>query len=79
MLLTIVSPTSKKEYEIIWIEINTPTGNLIIQDHHAPLVSLIKKQTEITFCFSTGKQETIFLHTGGIFKVNRLTALLVMN
>lgn len=79
MLLTIMSTSTFEEHHIIWIEINTPTGNLVIQDHHAPVITLVNKQEDVIYCFKTGKKNTLVLPHGGILKVTRTTALLIVH
>lgn len=77
MLLTIMSASSSESHDIIWLEVNTPTGNLVIQEHHAPLITLVNKQEEVTYCFKTGKKSTLTLPHGGILKITRTQALLL--
>lgn len=79
MLLTIMSSSSRENHTILWIEVNTPNGNLIIQKHHAPLITLLKKQQEVIYCFKTGKKSNLILPHGGILKVTRTHVLLLMH
>ncbi len=78
MLLTIMSTSSNEKHSIIWIEVNTSTGNLIIQENHSPIITLLKDQEEVVYCFKTGKKNTLFLAHGGILKVTRTEALLLI-
>lgn len=79
MQLKIMSTSTCEEHTIIWIEVNTPTGNLVIQDNHAPLITLVSKHQDIIYCFKTGKKNTLTLPHGGILKITRTEALLLIN
>lgn len=61
MKLKIISPYSTEEYAIVWIELNTPVGNMIIQKEHAPMLIEINPNSEILFLMSNGKQKTIII------------------
>ena len=79
MELTIMSAASSEKHTIVWLEVNTPTGNLVIQDHHAPLITLVNKDEEISYCFKTGKKNTLLLPHGGILKVTRTQVLILVH
>lgn len=74
-----MSALSVKKHDIIWLEVNTPTGNLVIQEHHAPLITLVNKEEELSYCFRTGKKNVLSLPHGGILKITRTEALLLVN
>ena len=59
MQLNIISPSAKKKYEIQWIELNTPAGSFIIQADHAPMVVQLADHKPVTFCYTSGAQETM--------------------
>ena len=71
MKLRIVSPTKSTELEVVWLEINTPDGNFIIQSGYIPTTFLLSANKEMLYCFKTGKQEFIALRKGGILEVTR--------
>jgi F0F1-type ATP synthase epsilon subunit len=70
MQLTLVTPIDKKQYAIVWVEIQTPTRNIVIQPGHAPMTIPLEPTSEITFCLKNGKQETVSV-THGIIDINR--------
>lgn len=72
--LTLISPTKKVEYEVVWIEVNTPDGNFIIQPQHAPTTFILSAHKPLLFCFQTGKQETFTPEKNGILQVTRTSA-----
>ncbi len=77
MKLTINTPQHTTDYAIAWLEINTPTGNYIIQQGHAPMILSLSARQPITFRLKTGKQETLTVHRG-IAKIDRTSATIVM-
>lgn len=64
MKLHIIMPTKKEQYEIVWVELYTPVGSVVIQPEHAPTIMTLKKDEPITFKLKTGKQESVNLMHG---------------
>ncbi len=56
MKLSVISPHSVIEHTIVWIEINTPVGNIVIQENHAPMIVEIEPNSELLFMQQNGKQ-----------------------
>ncbi len=79
MVLKIYSLTDFQEYEIVWIEINTPEGSFIIQKQHVPTLFLLVEDKEFICRYRTGKQETRILKNGGILRVTRDQACLFIH
>ncbi len=65
--------TSEKTYEhfISWIDINTPAGNTIILEHHAPMVAQLVTGKKLHFKLKTGETESITVAKPGIIEVTR--------
>jgi F0F1-type ATP synthase epsilon subunit len=61
MILKIIQPTQQKEYEVVWIEANTPDGNFVIQEGHAPTTLVLSAKSDLRYCFKTGKQEVLVI------------------
>ena len=77
MELIISTPNYRSIYSVVWLEINTPTGNYIIQKGHAPTIMVLSPLKALTFRLKTGKQETItVIH--GVVKISRESATAVM-
>ena len=76
MKLNIISPFSKKSFDIAWIEINTPVGNFVIQPGHAPMIVTLAPHKEITVCLKSGKQQNYFIKQG-IADITRTTVTLL--
>ena len=64
MILNIISPKETIHHEIVWLEINTPVGNMVIQKHHAPMIIELEPHKEIAYQLVTGKQQTIPISRG---------------
>ena len=78
MELKIISPESTQTYTIIWLELNTRSGNFIIQRGHAPMVVSLAPDKEIIFCLSNGKQESL-IPTSGIAEITRKSTTILLN
>ncbi len=70
MNLDIISPAASHHYEVAWVELNTPVGNMIIQPGHAPLVITLSPNKPLVYCLKNGKQE-VFTPTRAVAEVTR--------
>ena len=70
MILKIIRPGGHKQHQIIWLEINTPTGNFVIAKGHAPMIVTLSKKKQIVFELATG-QELSEIVSGGIAHILR--------
>lgn len=64
MKLLLVSPFAQRELEVAWIELNTPTGNLMILPEHAPTILSLSQDKPLIYCLKNGKKETLLVHRG---------------
>lgn len=64
MKLQIVTTQRVMEYDIDWIELNTPAGNMIVQPGHAPMMIELRSGHELIFQKSDGSQESIMIVQG---------------
>jgi F0F1-type ATP synthase epsilon subunit len=62
---------------IVWLEINTPAGNMVIQEGHAPMVVEIEPNSELLFMQQNGKQISVFVLQGFIHVTRQDIKLLV--
>lgn len=76
--VTFITPTSQKVVSVVWLECQTPTGNLVIQKGHAPLVSLIQPYSEVIFQSDKGEKESLEI-SGGVLEVQRESALIIID
>ncbi len=77
MKLIISTPEYHSSYLVAWLEINTPTGNYVIQKGHAPIIMALSPQKALTFRLKTGKQETVTVKFG-VVTIDRESATVVM-
>lgn len=78
MKLYIISPFSKKVIDIAWLELNTPVGNFVLQQGHAPVVLTLAPHKEVIFCLKSGKVES-FIAKQGIVDITRSTATILLS
>jgi F0F1-type ATP synthase epsilon subunit len=78
MKLFLFGPDIKKNYEILWLEVEATVGNFVIQDGHAPLLLILKPDQEIIFSLHNGIIEK-YLIPGGILEITRSDATLLLN
>lgn len=78
MNVIISSPTEYKTIEVVWLEINTPQGNFVIQQGHAPMIITLSENKPFSYRLKTGKQESVMV-THGIASINRHNATLLIS
>lgn len=76
MELTVKSPTSEKRIDVMWVNLTSTRGNLVIQSNHAPTVFSLESGSQVTYGLSSGKQESIDITTGMVH-VTRSSVLLL--
>lgn len=59
MKLLIVTTEKIIEYVVNWVELNTPVGNMVIQQQHVPMVVELSPQKKLVFELESGKKESI--------------------
>ncbi|MDP3787910.1 MAG: hypothetical protein Q8Q60_01165 [Candidatus Chromulinivorax sp.] len=64
MKFSVISPHGIINHTIVWVEINTPVGNMVIQENHAPMVIEIESNSELLFMQPNGKQISIVVVQG---------------
>ena len=64
MQLTIISPLKKEQYDIAWVEFNTPLGNFVIQPGHAPTAFTLSEKKQFVYCLKSGKEEVVIVNHG---------------
>lgn len=78
MQLQIVSPDKKETHEIAWIELNTPTGNYIIQPGHAPMILTLSSKQPFIFAHKNGKEEIVMVDRG-IAEITRTEVTILLS
>lgn len=64
MQLILVSPEKKDVIEVAWVELNTPTGNYIIQPGHAPMALALTFKQPLIYAHKNGKEEILMVERG---------------
>ena len=77
MKLSVISPHAIQSYPTVWIEINTPVGNMVIQENHAPMIVEIEPNSEILLMQENGKQLSILVTQGFIHVTREEIKLLI--
>jgi len=76
--LEIVKQTESKKISILWLEIESPTGNFVVGPGHYPLFSLLKYKGTLTYKEYSGGEISLDTY-GGIFKVANNKAMVLMD
>lgn len=61
MKLKIITTQKVVEHEIEWAELNTPVGNMIIQQGHAPMIIELSAGYEFAYKVVDGATETMLI------------------
>jgi F0F1-type ATP synthase epsilon subunit len=59
MELILISESKRQKYSILWVDLTTTQGNLIVQPGHAPFIAPLAKEKPITFMLTSGAHESI--------------------
>lgn len=59
------------EHDVEWVELNTPVGNMVIQEGHAPMIVELMQGHELLYQVAGSAVESIFI-VQGIAHVTRL-------
>jgi len=77
--LVVISPQSKHEYTVQWIEAHTLTGNVVIKSGHAPIILTLVAGTDFSFLLASDEKKIIRLFRSGFLEVDRTTALALIS
>ena len=64
MKLIIMNPQSQQTFDVEWVEFNTPSGNIIVQEHHAPTILTLSPGQETRYKNSDGTIATMIVQAG---------------
>lgn len=78
MELEIITPTSKETSKINWAEINTLSGNTILQTGHVPSIFSLTPGKEVIFEHINGERESILIQDG-ILHITRSSITIIIN
>jgi F0F1-type ATP synthase epsilon subunit len=78
MELQIVSPKQHRVLNVLWVDLNTPLGNMIIQELHQPMVLSLVPGKPFTFAVDNTTVEAIAIKIG-IVEITRSRVTLILN
>ena len=78
MELNVIRPYATDQFDIVWLELNTPTGNYVVQPGHAPIILILTPDQPAVFRLKSGKQESVNVRQG-IADIGRDYATLIIN
>ena len=77
MELKIFGPEGSQILDASWVELNTKSGNFVVQDGHTPMIVCLAADKEVVYCLANGKQET-FTPTSGVAEITRHSVTLLL-
>ncbi len=61
MKLKVITTQKLIEHEVDWVELNTPVGNMVIQQGHTPMIIQLSPGHELVYQISGGATESILI------------------
>lgn len=78
MQLIIISPEKKESIDVAWVELNTPTGNYVIQSGHAPMIVTLSPKQAFVYAHKNGKEEIVMVERG-IAEITRSQVIILLS
>ncbi len=80
MLLKFISLSKSENFDINWLEINTDSGNYVIQPGHVPMIINVKDNSQIIFSLNNKeKEQKTFVLKRGIVHIQRKEICILYN
>ena len=76
--LQLVSSTATKILKVMWIEVQSPTGEFVVGPGHAPLVSIITSHSKLMYKKIDGSLG-MFTLPGGILHIENNNAVILLD
>jgi len=64
MKLKVITTKRVIEHDVEWVELNTPVGNMVIQQDHAPIIIELSQGHELLYQVSGSAVESILIVQG---------------
>lgn len=77
MTLTLLTPTSQKHIEVLWIEAQTPEGSYVVLPGHAPMTVQLKAAMPLTIGLAHATESIAIAQ--GILHVDRYKATVIID
>ncbi len=78
MKLVVVTPQSKYEYVVQWIEVHTVSGSLFVKPGHAPMILMLAPGSDFSFLLDNSEKKTVALSRSGFMEVHRSGAVVLL-
>ena len=78
MNLFVITAHKSEQLSIAWLEIDTPSGNFVLQEGHAPDIFVLSENQPLTFRLANGKTQTLYARHG-IVECSRDTIKLLID
>lgn len=78
MNLTILSPTTRRDVQIQWIDVKTTEGGYVILPGHAPFIAQLATDEQISFSCDGNVTESIPI-IQGLLKVDRKQVTIIID
>jgi F0F1-type ATP synthase epsilon subunit len=75
--LEIISSSKNEIINVLWVEIESPTGSFVVGPDHIPLVSIMKKRGILTYKQNNGEEVEQEVN-GGIFEIYNNKAFAIL-
>lgn len=76
MIVRVVRTAATREYDALWVEITTPQGNLMIQEGHAPVATVLRVDSSVIIKERSGAVQSMHA-LGGIVTADRTQVTII--
>lgn len=75
--LQVIDPHATHTFKVLWLEVETPTGDFVVTPDHYPLISLLKHQSKLSYQTTENTNGALEI-VGGVISIesNRVLVLL---
>lgn len=78
MIFTIITPSLSYEHSVEWVELNTPTGNYVILEGHAPMVLVLQPESNYSYLINAERDAITRPLSKGIAHITRTQVTLIL-
>ena len=71
MHVSLVTPTEQRNLDAVWVECDTPVGNFVIEEQHAPMLLTLVQGRSLIIGFAHGLQESFLIYGDAIVHITR--------
>lgn len=78
MNLSILSPTTRQDISVQWVEVQTTDGGYVILPGHAPLIAQLAPQSQLKFSPNGTSTESVLI-PNGLLKVTQQQVIIIID